>query len=268
MSKILHVDDLIKPSMGSALSVKPIIDSYILRYNQFAAKDIKIYSIPDKNNYVVHVMVPSENNKNYEKPIFYDVVFEFYTTSKDDLESSSFKNYGIKVFSNSITWMFDFTYVFKKSNNIPSFIPDSYCSKIALKNPPKKTNPFGIYGIERIVFIALYHLENITGYRKSRLLLIDLPKATTKDIVKSLMSQEEKLDQLNLERKKEKIAKQKAKIKNANNINIINKKEKNIDKLTDTLDKNFDANLKSNMNSDTKSSKLKSNFKSNLSKKK
>lgn len=272
MSKILHIDDLVKPSMGSALTIKPIIDSYIMRYNQFAAKSIKIYSIQDKNDYVVHVMVPSENNEKYEKEVFYDVVLQFYPTKKEDLDSQTIRDYGVKVFSNSISWMFDFTYVFKKSNNIPSFIPDSYCSKTALKNPPKKTNPFGIYGIERVVFIALYHLETITGYRKNRMLLIDLPNTKPSDIVKRLMSQEEKLAQLNLERKKERLAKQKAKFKDANKINIIKRKEKDTEKVINTLDKNFDAKLKSNMKVNTKSgnlsNKMKSNMKSNLGKRK
>ena len=67
MNNILHLDDIIHPNIGSAISMRPLIDSYIARYNQFAAKDIKLYSIKSGDNYVVHIMVPSEKNDEFEK---------------------------------------------------------------------------------------------------------------------------------------------------------------------------------------------------------
>jgi len=278
MSYTLHIDDLIHPNVGSAISMRPLIDSYIARYNQFAAKDIKIYSIKSKENYIVHVMVPSEKNDKFEKPVFYDVVLEFYPTSKEISEEMTIKNYGVKVFSNSISWMFDFTYVFNKSNNIPNFIPKSYCSKTALKQPSKKTNPYGIYGIERVVFIALYHLEMITGYRKNRLDVINMDKMKEADIVNMLMSQDQKFEQLNLEEKKLRLKNQKnKKIKQSSEINIINRKEKDTEKVINVLDKNFESNsikgeLKKNMKDNNLRSNmvakngLKSNLKSSLKK--
>ena len=269
----LHLDDILHPKIGSAISMRPLVDSYIARYNQFAAKDIKIYCIKDKDNFIVHSMVPSEKNSEFEKPVFYDVVVEFYPTNKEMKEETTIKNYGVKVFSNSISWMFDFTYVFNKTNNIPSFIPKTYCSKTALKEPPKKTNPYGIYGIERVVFISLYHLEMITGYRKNRLDTIEMPKIDKNDIVKRLMSQEEKLAQLNLEEKKLRLEKSKnKKIKQGSEINIINRKEKSTEKVISTLDKNFDAKgLKADLSSNMKNDGLRNNMiaknglKSNLS---
>jgi hypothetical protein len=278
MNNILHLDDIIHPNIGSAISMRPLIDSYIARYNQFAAKDIKLYSIKSKDNYVVHVMVPSEKNDEFEKPVFYDVIVEFYPTSKDIKEELTVKNYGVKVFSNSISWMFDFTYVFNKTNNIPEFIPKSYCSKTALKQPAKKTNPYGIYGIERVVFIALYHLEMITGYRKNRIDSILMPNMDTNSIVKMLMSQEQKFEQLNLEEKKLRLKKQKnKKIKQTDEINIINKKEKDVEKTINVLDKKFESDslkgeLKRNMKDKTMRSTMiakvgsKSNLKSSLKK--
>lgn len=206
-------------------------------------------------------MVPSEQNDEFEKPVYYDVILQFYPTDKDIESELTIRNYGIKVFSNAISWMFNFTYVFEKSGNIPSFIPKKYCSEQALNNPPKKTNPYDIFGIERVVFIALYHLEQVTGYRKNRLLLIELPNTKPNDIVNRLMSQEEKLEQLNLEKKKLQLQKKKAKIKNTAQINIINRKEKQTDKVINKLDKKFDANLKSNMKADNKKSMKSTNLK-------
>lgn len=278
MNNILHLDDIIHPNIGSAISMRPLIDSYIARYNQFAAKDIKLYSIKSGDNYVVHIMVPSEKNDEFEKPVFYDVVVEFYPTNKEIKEEMTVKNYGVKVFSNSISWMFDFTYVFNKTNNIPEFIPKSYCSKTALKQPAKKTNPYGIYGIERVVFIALYHLEMVTGYRKNRIDSLLMPDMNTNSLVKMLMSQEQKFEQLNLEEKKLRLKKQKnKKIKQSSEINIINKKEKDAEKTIKILDKRFESDsmkgeLKRNMkNESLKSSMIakvgsKSNLKSSLKK--
>ena len=278
MNNILHLDDIIHPNIGSAISMRPLIDSYIARYNQFAAKDIKLYSIKSGDNYVVHIMVPSEKNDEFEKPVFYDVVIEFYPTNKEIKEEMTVKNYGVKVFSNSISWMFDFTYVFNKTNNIPEFIPKSYCSKTALKQPSKKTNPYGIYGIERVVFIALYHLEMVTGYRKNRIDSLLMPNMNTNGLVKMLMSQEQKFEQLNLEEKKLRLKKQKnKKIKQSSEINIINKKEKDAEKTIKILDKRFESDsmkgeLKRNMkNESLKSSMIakvgsKSNLKSSLKK--
>ena len=258
---VIHLDDVIHPNVGSAISMKPLIDSYIMRYNQFASKDIKIYAIQDKDNYIIHVMVPSEKNSEFEKPVFYDVVVEFYPENKEVKEETTIKNYAVKVFSNSISWMFDFTYVYNKNNCIPSFIPKDYLSKIALKQPAKKTNPYGIYGIDRVVFIALYHLELITGYRKNRMDLIMLEKNTKKDIVSMLMSQEQKLDQLNLEEKKLRLKKKnEKKIKQASEINIINRKEKETDKVINTLDKKFESSLKGELNRNMKDNTLRSNM--------
>lgn len=258
---VIHIDDVIHPKIGSAISMRPLIDSYIARYNQFSAKDIKIYSIQEKDNYIVHVMVPSEKNDEFEKPVYYDVVIEFYPDKKELKDEMTIRNYAVKVFSNSISWMFDFTYVYNKNNVIPSFIPKSYLSKIALKTPAKKTNPYGIYGIERVVFIAFYHLELITGYRKNRMTLINIDKRTTSDIVKTLMSQEEKLDQLNLEEKKLRLKKQKnKKIKQTSEINIINRKEKDTEKVISNLDKKFESNLKGELSRNMKDDNMRSNM--------
>ena len=207
-----------------------------------------------------------------------DKGYSRWAKDKEIKEELTVKNYGVKVFSNSISWMFDFTYVFNKTNNIPEFIPKSYCSKTALKQPAKKTNPYGIYGIERVVFIALYHLEMVTGYRKNRIDSLLMPNMNTSGIVKMLMSQEQKFEQLNLEEKKLRLKKQKnKKIKQSGEINIINKKEKDAEKTIKILDKRFESDsmkgeLKRNMkNESLKSSMIakvgsKSNLKSSLKK--
>ena len=264
MKKTIFIDDVIHPNMGSAISIRPIIDSYIQRYKQFIEKDIKIYCIKTKEDYIFHAVVPSEKNANYEKAIFYDVIIQFYPVDKLNKSDLTVKNYGVKVFSNAPSWMFDFTYIFAKTDNIPSFIPKKYYSKAALTEPPKKTNPIGLYGIDRIVFCALYHLEINTAFRKNRIDFIVIDKMSPDSIVKKIMSQEEKLAQIDIESKKARIKKagEKANKKNNKNdskLNIINKKEKELDSLLDNkLKANFGSSLKKEKENNLKSESFKS----------
>ena len=118
----------------------------------------------------------------------------------------------------------------------------------------------------------------VTGYRKNRIDSLLMPNMNTNGLVKMLMSQEQKFEQLNLEEKKLRLKKQKnKKIKQSSEINIINKKEKDVEKTIKILDKRFESDsmkgeLKRNMkNESLKSSMIakvgsKSNLKSSLKK--
>jgi hypothetical protein len=118
----------------------------------------------------------------------------------------------------------------------------------------------------------------ITGYRKNRLDVINMDKMKEADIVNMLMSQDQKFEQLNLEEKKLRLKNQKnKKIKQSSEINIINRKEKDTEKVINVLDKNFESNsikgeLKKNMKDNNLRSNmvakngLKSNLKSSLKK--
>jgi len=195
MSKILFIDDIVRPNFGSAMSIKPLVENYIKRYNENLAKDIKIYSIKDGKKYIVHVQIPSEKNSELLKPVFYDVIIEFYPVDKLNETDLTLKSYGIKLYCNSPSWMFDFTYIYAKAGCIPSFVPKKYYSKAALIQPPKKKNPMGLFGIDRVVFTAFYHLEVNTGYRKDRMELIML-KETPFLVLKKIMGQDEKIEKL------------------------------------------------------------------------
>lgn len=250
MGKILFIDDITHPKMGSAMTIKPIIDSYVRRYEQFLAKDIKVYCIKEKDKYIVHSQVPSEKNADYDKPIFYDVVIEFYPVDKLNKDDLTLKSYGVKVYCNSPSWMFDFTYIFAKADCIPSFVPKKYYSKAALVEPPKKKNPLGLFGIDRVVFSAFYHLEINTGFRKNRMELLTMPNMNSSGILKKIMGQEEKLEQINYENRKavlkRKSERNKAKLKQPNDLNIIEKKEDYLSNLRNNLDKKFGNELEMN----------------------
>lgn len=263
MSKILFIDDIVRPNFGSAMSIKPLVENYIKRYNENLAKDIKIYSIKDGKKYIVHVQIPSEKNSELLKPIFYDVIIEFYPVDKLNETDLTLKSYGIKLYCNSPSWMFDFTYIYAKAGCIPSFVPKKYYSKAALIQPPKKKNPMGLFGIDRVVFTAFYHLEVNTGYRKDRMELIML-KETPFLVLKKIMSQDEKLDQVNYENRKaieaRKAEKKKTKIKQPKEINIINEKDKKLELLRTDLENKMGADMKTNFKNYLENDNMKNNM--------
>lgn len=237
MKKIIFIDDVMRPSFGGAISTKPIIESYIDRYNRKLQKEIKGYCIKSKEDYIFHILVPSEKNEEYDKNIFYDVILQFYPVDKLNNTDLTIKNYGIKVFCNAPSWMFGFTYIFAKTDNIPDFVPKKYYSKAALTEPPKEKNPYKLYGIERVVFSALYYLEINTSFRKNRIELITVENIDVKKLLNKIMSQEEKLEQVEFANKKLSIKKgtSRKKPKAPNNISSINKKESIADKIYKTL---------------------------------
>ena len=263
MSKILFIDDITRPNFGSAVSIKPIIDGYIKKYNESLAKDIKIYSIKDGKKYIVHAQIPSEKNSELLKPVFYDVILEFYPVDKLNETDLTLKSYGIKVYCNSPSWMFDFTYIFAKAGCIPSFVPKKYYSKAALIAPPKKKNPMGLFGIDRLVFTAFYHLEVNTHFRKDRMELIML-KESPSNVLKKIMGQEEKLAQINYETRKaveaRKAERKKNKIKQPLEIDIINEKDKELGLLRADLSKSMDHDMKMNFDNYLKNKELKNNM--------
>ena len=263
MSKILFIDDITKPNFGSAVSIKPIVDGYIKKYNESLAKDIKIYSIKEGKKYIVHAQIPSEKNVDLLKPVFYDAIIEFYPVDKLNESDLTLKSYGLKVYCNSPSWMFDFTYIFAKAGCIPSFVPKKYYSKAALIAPPKKKNPMGLFGIDRIVFTALYHLEVNTHFRKDRMELIMI-KERAANILSKIMGQEEKLDQINYETRKaveaRKAERKKNKIKQPLEINIINKKDKELSSLRNTLERDMGNDMRTNFENYLKDDKLRHNM--------
>ena len=263
MGKILSIDDIVKPNFGSAINIKPTIDNYILRYNEKLAKEIKIYAIKYGKKYIVHTQIPSEKNVELLKPIFYDTIIEFYPVDKLNETDMTIKSYGVKVYSNCPSWIFDFTYIFAKAGCIPDFVPKKYYSKAALIEPPKKKNPLGLFGIDRVVFSSFYHLDVNTGYRKDRLEMITLSGLHPNNILAKIMGQEEKLDQFNYERRRAseaKKAEKKKKLKQPKELNIIKKKDKENEMLRSRLDKDFGSKLETNFNNYMKNDNLKSNM--------
>ena len=279
MAKTIFIKDVIAPSaMGRAISTTSLINDYVNIYNTKIIRDIKWYTIKEKNMYYIHVLVPSTKNEDYENPVFYDVLIQFYPVKKENQYDTTVNEYGIKVYSNVHSWIYNFTYTFNKNNCIPDIIPKNYLSPEAIKKSPDKTNPLGLFGIDRIVFIALYHIQQNTNFRKNRLDLMVLDKKKPSDLLTTIMSQQDKLDEVEIEQKRLRIKKQGIRAKEKKRKSVILAKKNNQHSLLSRLQnsalvQNIEKSVKSgikevgNMKQNFSSS-LKRTFGSSVNKKK
>lgn len=260
MSKNLLIEDLINPKIGAAVSTKILFEDFNKRYESNLMEKIKMHTIKFKDNYIIHVLIPSEHNKEYLDPIYYDVIFEFTPPSIDAKMDTGIKNYYVKVFSNCPSWMFTFTYIFAKNDCIPTFVPRSYYSKAALEEPSKERNPGKLFGVDRVIYSAIHHISLLTSFRKNRLDLLILNKMKPIDLLRNIMGQEEKLEQVQYEELKLKLKKEGDKLKEKTKTD--KKTEKKGQKLKTKA--RFESNLVSKLSSPGFTKSLESDLKSTV----
>jgi hypothetical protein len=227
---MLFLNDLLNPSLSAGFSIKPWINFHKEKYYRNYIKDIKVYCIKDGDNYLIHGLLPREHNDTYMTPVYYDIIFYFTPIDGAVKTEMTIRNYSVEVFSNSPSWIFNFTYLYNKGNLLPKFIPKRYYSEAALKEPPKEKNKMGTFGPEKSTFMILFHLDLNTSFRKNRLDLIMIDKIKPKDVLKQVMSQDEKLNEIDLEKRKLALRRQeknKGKSKEYINPVKIDKKEDN-----------------------------------------
>ena len=148
------------------------------RYDKSIQRNIELKAYKDGDSYVFKIKIPSEKNYKYKTNVFYDAIVEFFPINDKDKESKSIREYSIRVFSNSPTFMFNFTYVYGKMNALYKKIPKSLYSEIALKQPAHTTNPHKLISLEKSIFYSLKKIYEETSYSKSKIdkIVIDLTK--------------------------------------------------------------------------------------------
>jgi hypothetical protein len=114
--------------------------------------------------YIYHCRIPSESR--YCKDVFYDIVFELYPANKSDLKSTSLLTYGLRAFSNYITFQFSFTYAFNKNGLIIPWLAHK-CSSEALNTPAYKTNKAAIVQPDIKMWFAMKHFYRLRLYSKN-----------------------------------------------------------------------------------------------------
>jgi hypothetical protein len=184
----INLNDVLNPVRSGAIANRGIIlNAYASRYNAIRSR-ILWACCTYETSYFVHLRIPSENP--FSPDIMYDVVFEFYPTKKEDLDSGTLTNYGIKVYSNYITFMFSFTYVYNKYDLLIPWLKPKFSMR-ALFEPPVKSNPSNLIGTDIKMWFAAHHIKSI-GLMDKRKFKIAI-NTTAQYIGKVVISQERML---------------------------------------------------------------------------
>ena len=203
LPKVLNIKNFHAPA-GSAAYSKIVIDNLMLRYERFISKDIELLVFKDKNSYIFRGRIPSEKNFRYKTNIFYDTIIEFYPLPDTKHENSKkIIDYGMRIFSNCPTFLFNFTFVYAKMGSLYRKLPSGMYSEKALTEPPKKTNPYRLIGPEKSIWYTLRRIYEVTKYNKSNIdkILIKLPEDDPSfkfpgNIFETVDSQEDKLKEV------------------------------------------------------------------------
>ncbi len=131
----------------SAVAVRYVLKGLEEAYNELK-KSIKIISLESsEGNTTIYLIVPSTKIPN----LFYDVVLWLDTDSKMTLDTQ------FKIYSNSPSFAYNFSYVFNKADSL--LMKDKYPSSF-LTSPPKTRNPFETAGFDRQIFAVIRYMSD------------------------------------------------------------------------------------------------------------
>jgi len=168
--------------------------------------NIKYYIYKNKNDYIFHFRIPSEEFGN---ELYYDTCLHFQPMTEEANNDRKLSNYYLKFFSNSPNFLFTYTYVLNESKMLTDLLLEK-CSKTALRERPRIRNPIESFGFEKsCYFAALFIKEN--GLNDKNIINNILSKWNKKDFISNIKNQESKLlehrkvkNKKSLEKKEEK----------------------------------------------------------------
>ena len=141
----------------------------------------------DKDQYYVHIKIPSEGVKNF----YYDAVIMFYTNDAAVHSQSSLDNYFVKFFSNDPAFVFTYLRVFLKNGMFFEDLKDK-SSKLALKEDPIQTNPYQIPGYSKIIYFAYLFMKYKNLFSKYYYKSYG-KKYNKKEFIKTIMHTDDKI---------------------------------------------------------------------------
>lgn len=134
------------------------------------------------NDLILHIRIPSEV---FLDNLYYDVVLRFLNSADKGIDDKTH----IQFYSNSPAFLFTFAYVY----NANGLLYDRMINKagsFALKNPPVRTNPKRILGLEKSIYFAVEFLKR-SGLHKNT---TNFSSGLTK-IMTDVISSDAKLDE-------------------------------------------------------------------------
>ena len=161
-------DEYIQNPMGiknSVISNREMYRSlYVGKLDKILVREVgkvKYFLYKDKNNFYVHMKVPSEVVDRF----YYDTVIQFYTDKSELVVSRTLNDYYVNFYSNDPSFVFTFAHAFIK-NDI--FIKDlePKMSKLAIKKNADIKNPTNQVGYVKSLYFAYLLMKQYGLFNK------------------------------------------------------------------------------------------------------
>ena len=198
-------------STGSANTITEV---YAKRYFEAIEKDIEYdISLDEKTGeYIFKFLLPSEENPEYTKKLFYDVVFSVTPVIKEMINTTTTINdYDIRVFSNQIAFIYSYTHALRnpKIDGLIKWMPTRFYDRDAYNTPSKIRNPNEDLYFDKGIWYCMFCMKKNRLNEKKILHSVLTKRVTRRYVLDNIMSQTAKKEQRvyydkNLKIKKEK----------------------------------------------------------------
>ena len=178
---------------SSTIPMKEMYDrAYREKFDSLVAREaggIKFHLCHEKGDkrYVMHALIPSEIVPHFT----YDTIIEFSTDDNVLSQAQVLTNYEVKFYSNDPAFMFTYAYAFNKAGMLIPLLKSKTIDR-CLSEAPKERNPYAQTGYVKSLYFAylLYKWKGL-NYKSAWL---SYPNVSYKDIIRSVMPAEHKID--------------------------------------------------------------------------
>ena len=161
------VEGFLRAPFGSP---EPKSNEFEKKYQKLiAGKKIHIEaSTQIEDNYLLHFKVGSESNPNQ----FYDVIFLFFTDDPAVKRDISFRNYYVKFFSNSPSFIYQYAVLYKENDALIDMLYDKLDPNFA-DQAPSKSNPDMKLSYDKSIYSACRFMQDnkISAFSKVGILV-------------------------------------------------------------------------------------------------
>ena len=198
-----------------------ILDDLNKRFDKILLeKKIESIVYKDGDNYIFHVKLPSES----ERDNTYDVVVEFTPVDKTSLSDESILNYNVRFFSNCPSFIFTYAYAYNNSGLYIDFL-EKKLDDMVFKSAPTVKNPNNIINFEKSIYFACKYLVEEKNLNKNFLKSF-VQRFKKREFVNSIRTQAQIMEEIKKAKLQVKEEKEKERIKNEHpkrTKNILNK---------------------------------------------
>lgn len=187
-------------------------------YKEFITKAIRDIGVRvneiGENKFLLHFKIPFTDNDKYKKKGYYDVVFlmdppgnemerninfSMFNALLDKNERKevqsphSLESHTFRIFSNSPSFLYDYTYVYNYYKYLIPWIPQKKYSYYALTKYPKVRNPSLVVYYEKSIWWAYFFMKRMKMFNSDIMRSMIDKKLTTNEVINSIMSQDDKI---------------------------------------------------------------------------